>query len=166
LNSYKVHHIQHPDELNLNKGCFLVLLHASRIPPHVGMLVAGKYYSLNVKGRDLEVPLEALIKNIRQRKLPALFIQIHSPEGTTDSLLAADLVKCIRQFDRVDSGIATCLSPMKLFLAFNWQLDLSGIQYVYQLLELLEQKNKIGKASSYSWTQPNNRVHSSSRIIP
>ena len=53
----------------LSKHTWLVVLNASRIPPHVGVLIEGNYNSLTIKGRELDVNIDVLIKMIRQKKL-------------------------------------------------------------------------------------------------
>ena len=53
---------------SLNKDSWLVILHANRIPPHIGLLINGNYNSLTIKGHELNVSIEALLKTISQKK--------------------------------------------------------------------------------------------------
>jgi hypothetical protein len=57
----------------LTKGTWLVILHASRIPPHVGLMIDGNYNSLTIKERELNVSSEVLLKTISQKRLKLYF---------------------------------------------------------------------------------------------
>jgi hypothetical protein len=129
----------------LQTGAFLVLLHATRIPPHIGMLFNGRYHSLTVKGRDLDVTVEALLKNVTLRKLPSLFIELLPPAAFTIENLSLRFRDHVNMFERVEAGVATCLSPIKLFIENSWQIDTSKIDYVYQLVPLLAEKSMLGR---------------------
>ena len=53
----------------LSKNSWLVILHASRTPPHIGLMIDGNYNSLTIKGHELNVNLTVLLKTIQQKKL-------------------------------------------------------------------------------------------------
>ena len=52
----------------LLKDTWLVILHASRTPPHVGILIDGNYNSLTIKGHELNIDIKVLLKTIQQKK--------------------------------------------------------------------------------------------------
>jgi hypothetical protein len=56
------------NQLHSKKNAWLVLLHAKRVPPHVGLMVDGVYNSLTIKGHELDVTFDALLKTIKQKK--------------------------------------------------------------------------------------------------
>lgn len=149
MNSYTLSHITQAQSELLRKDVFIVLLHATRIPPHIGMLTNGFYHSLSVKGQDLDVPIDLLWKGIVQRKIPSLFIQIHCLSGSSPEFLSEAFKKHVKCFNRVDQGVATCLSPLKLFFAEQFGLSMENVNYLYELLPLLERKELIGPASGY-----------------
>ncbi|HEV7232331.1 MAG TPA: hypothetical protein VGO45_13435 [Bacteroidia bacterium] len=140
--------VAHAEPADLRKGIFLVILHASRIPPHIGMLFNGAYHSLNVKGRDIAVPLEALLKNITLRKLPALFVEVKT-DSQNQGLMSEAFISQVQRFNRVDVGVATCLSPIRLFFEERLHLNVSDIHYLWQLIPLLQEKEIIGKAYGF-----------------
>ena len=51
------------------KDTWLVILHASRTPPHIGLLVNGNYNSLTIKGHELNIDLKILLKTIQHKKI-------------------------------------------------------------------------------------------------
>ena len=63
----------------VKKGIYLVLLHANRVPPHIGMMIDNEYHSLTIKGQELSISGNALLKNIGLRKIPTVFIKIKKP---------------------------------------------------------------------------------------
>ena len=60
-------------EAILHKDIWLVVLHANRIPPHIGLMINGNYNSLTIKGHELNVSSEALLKIISQKKIEKCF---------------------------------------------------------------------------------------------
>jgi hypothetical protein len=148
VKTYTLEHIQTGRAKDLNEDVFILLLHAGRVPPHIGMVAAGLYHSLSVKGQDLDVPLETLLKSISLRKIPTLFIKLNAhPEFDVQTL--SDRFKTeVMRYKRVDVGVATCLSPLKSFFSANWQVNTSELNYLYELLPVLEEQSILGTVLS------------------
>jgi hypothetical protein len=122
------------DEDDLSDGIYIVVMHATRIPPHIGLIIDKHYHSLTIKGRDINTPIRALVKNIEQRKIPSLFIKI-KPHGTFSSAYMREhFILNIQQFPRVDKDIATCLSPIKLFFDEVYDVRMKEIHFLFDLL--------------------------------
>ena len=66
---YKIKVSGNSDLQELSKNTWIVILHASRIPPHVGILIDGSYNSLTIKGHELNISLPVLLKTSQQKKL-------------------------------------------------------------------------------------------------
>jgi len=109
----------------------------------MGVMIGGLYSSLSVKGKDLDVPAEVLIKNISLRKIVSLFVEINVNQEYTLQALNSCFKTQINLFPRVDIGIATCLTPILLFFAACYQVRTLDINYLYQLLPLLEKEGWI-----------------------
>ena len=60
----------------LSQNSWLVVLHASRKPPHIGMLINGTYHSLTIKGHETNVSLPVLLKTIQQKKIETVFVKL------------------------------------------------------------------------------------------
>ncbi|MFI5149546.1 MAG: hypothetical protein ACHQRM_07405 [Bacteroidia bacterium] len=149
MQTYTLEHTAKGIEADLKRGVFIALLHASRIPPHIGLLGDGLYHSLHVKGQELNVPLQVLYKGMMLRKIPALFIEIKPHPVFSETYLTEHFSTNVQAFERVDTGKATCLSPLKLFFEENWNLDLSPVEYLYELLPMLSERNMLGKVFSF-----------------
>lgn len=105
-----------PDDLkSLDKHSWLVILHASRIPPHVGLMINGNYNSLTIKERELNVSSEALLKTINRKNIDALFLRLAKHPVFSEDYKLQVFQEQLKQFTSVKPGEATCLSPIKLF---------------------------------------------------
>lgn len=135
-------------EDELLKGLHLVVLHASRIPPHIGLIAGKKYHSLTIKGHETDHSIEVLLKNIRMRKIPSLFIPVRSHPTFSEDFLKEHFIQDVQQFPKVSVGGATCLSPVKLFFEKAYGVPVNGVNYLFELLPVLEQNNLTGQASA------------------
>ncbi|OFY82480.1 MAG: hypothetical protein A3F72_00195 [Bacteroidetes bacterium RIFCSPLOWO2_12_FULL_35_15] len=146
--SYKLNINNQFSEEDLLKGVYVVVIHATRIPPHIGIIADKHYHSLTIKGHEINVPVEVLIRNTNQRKIPSLFIKIKKHPIFSAGYLSEHFISNVKQFPIVDIGIATCLSPIKLFLDEVFNVPMNTINYLYELLPLLESEGLIESASS------------------
>lgn len=130
----------------LTKGTWLVILHASRIPPHVGLMIDGNYNSLTIKERELNVSSEALIKTISQKKIEALFLKtVKHPVFSSDYQLST-FQEQLSQFTAVKQNEATCLSPIKLFFEEFYAVRNNKEQLFYDFVDELFQNDYISQA--------------------
>lgn len=131
------------NEKELSKNTWLVILHASRIPPHVGMVIDGNYNSLTIKGHELNIGLEVLLKTIQQKKIEALFVQLKKHPVFSSEYQKEICQHYIKQFTQVKQHEATCLSPVKLFLQEFYAICLNEKELLFELTERLKQNNYI-----------------------
>jgi hypothetical protein len=131
------------NEKELGKHTWLVILHASRIPPHVGVVIDGNYNSLTIKGHELNVALEVLLKTIQQKKIEALFIQLKKHPVFSSEYQKEICQHYIKQFTQVKQHEASCLSPVKLFLQEFYALCLNEKELLFELTERLKQNNYV-----------------------
>ncbi len=130
----------------LTKGTWLVILHASRIPPHVGLMIDGNYNSLTIKERELNVRAEALLKTISQKKIEALFLKmVKHPVFSSDHQLNI-FQEQLNQFTAVKQNEATCLSPLKLFFEEFYAVRNNKEQLFYDFVDELFQNDYITQA--------------------
>jgi hypothetical protein len=119
------------------------VMHATRIPPHIGLIIDKHYHSLTIKGRDINTPIRALVKNIEQRKIPSLFLKI-KPHGTfSNTYMREHFILNIQEFPRVDKDVATCLSPIKLFFDEVYDVRMKEIHFLFDLLPHLFADNLV-----------------------
>jgi hypothetical protein len=140
-------------ESELLKGIHIAILHATKIPPHIGMIMDKKYHSLSIKGQDINTDVAVLIKNSSIRKIPTVFIKIKDHPTFSNIYLREHFITNIQQFNRVDIGVATCLSPIKLFFEDVYNLSMTDINYLFELIPLLESDGLIESVSALNLDQ-------------
>lgn len=119
--------------INLANGLYIWILHASKIPPHIGISLNGNYFSLKANGKDVSVSYASVLEIINKRNIPTLFLKIID--------LKIDLAKIenvFKTYDCAKAGHATCLFPITELL-LNEKKDI----ILKELLEILVQKNYI-----------------------
>jgi hypothetical protein len=131
------------DEADLQRGVFLTILHATRTPPHIGLIIDKQYHSLTIKGAELNVATASLVRTIHQRKIPTVFIQLQPHATYSAAYLKEHFILNIQEFPKVDVNIATCLSPIKRFLEETYLLSLQQINYLYELIPFLDEAQLI-----------------------
>jgi hypothetical protein len=140
-----------------NKGAWLVVLHASRIPPHVGLMIDGNYNSLTIKERELNVNVAPLLKAISQKKIEALFLKlVKHPVFSTDHQLSV-FQEQLNQFSAVKPNEATCLSPLKLFFEEFYAVPNDKDQLFFDFVEVLSQNDYIANAVGINLPENKNK---------
>ena len=108
MSEYKFQHIHAlNDESILGSGLFLCILHADKIPPHIGISMDGKYFSLKAKGKDEAIPVTEVLKVVYKRAIKTLFVRL-------DVNVTIEQVKEVFSgFERTIVRETSCLSPIK-----------------------------------------------------
>jgi hypothetical protein len=148
FSSHKLTVAAQVDQQLLSSGCTLVVLHATRIPPHIGLIADDHYSSLTIKGRDIEVKFSALLKNINQRNIPVLFLHLKAHPIFSAAYLKEHFSTNVMRFEKVENHVATCLSPVKLFFEEVYDLSMREVECLHELVPLLEKENLLQGISS------------------
>ena len=126
---------------DLFDGSWIVILHAYRIPPHVGIVINGNYNSLTIKGHELDVNLSALIKLIERKKIEAVFVKLKKHPVFSSDFQKEIFQLQIKQYTKVLPNEASCLNPVKLFLSEFYAVSIIEKELLYELVERLKQNN-------------------------
>ena len=130
----------------LNKGCWIAILHAQRIPPHVGMIFDSNYNSLTIKEHELNIDLAILLKTIRQRKIKSVFVRVAvHPVFSLDHLLSM-FQEILKKYSYVKQFESTCLSPVKQFFGEFYALNCKENELLFQFMQHLSDNSFIDKA--------------------
>lgn len=158
----------------IKRGIYLVLVYADRIPPHIGMLIDNEYHSLSIKGQEINVPGNALLKNIGLRKIPTVFIKIKKHPVFSNQYLNESFIEQVKLFDKVNTEGNTCLSPIKLFFDEYYAIKKENIRLIFDLLAYLKKNDFIEETSGMNlseikenifYLQPYNESDLKSKII-
>ncbi|MDP1802316.1 MAG: hypothetical protein Q8L81_13240 [Bacteroidota bacterium] len=140
----------------LSKDSWLVVMHANRIPPHVGVLINGNYNSLTIKGHELNVTIEALLKTISQKKIESVFIKLKKHPVFSLDHQTEMFKETIKKFGPVRQNEATCLSPIKLFFEEFYAVQLIEAELYYDLMKRLNYNSYLEFAGALNFEMHKN----------
>lgn len=84
----------------------LVIWHADKIPPHIGISTEAGYFSLKVVGKDENLPLHHVFRIANQKKILVLFIELK------DEFKFEDVQNVFSSYDFALPNENTCLTPI------------------------------------------------------
>lgn len=128
---------------DIQKGNWLVIMYAKRIPPHIGVFINGKYSSLTIKGHEINVDSNVIFKIIQQKKTETLFVKLLNHPVFSYDFQREAFLQYLMQFPYVEHYVATCLSPIKLYLQEFYAIPLIENELLFELIERLKQNNYI-----------------------
>lgn len=129
------------DVLSLfDEGIFLWVIHADKIPPHLGISKGKTFYSLKANGKDDGLSVDKVLPILNRKDIATVFYEIRSDRTLVDFQKAFD------QFETTVPGKITCLEPLKLI--FN----VPEATWLKELLFDLEHKEYILRA--FGWQLP------------
>ena len=140
---YKISNLLAANDILLKNDVYLVLLYATRVPPHLLISVNGKIFTLNVTGASVDGELDALLKLIRKKQIETIFIRLTLPALFTLDNLKKEIRSCTLAYPRVDIGIATCLTPINDFCHTIYNTDKKNVNLIFDLLPRLKQVNAM-----------------------
>ncbi len=96
-------------------GIYLWVLHADKVPPHIGISRNGLYFSLKVSGKDEAIPVRKVMQLLDKKAVPSLIIKT-----SENSILFKDLSLVFNKYTKAgipDDYIQsvsklTCLTPI------------------------------------------------------
>ena len=141
--TYKIFDLLPANEVILQNDVYLILLYATRIPPHLLISVNGKIFTLSVKGATVDGELAALLQLIRKKKIETIFIRLNLPALFTIEQLKTEIRNCTLAYPRVDIGIATCLSPINDFCHSVYETEKKNVNLIFDLLPKLQEINAM-----------------------
>ncbi len=121
------------DKSFINSGCYLCVWHAHKIPPHIGLIIDGEYFSLKVKGKDTSIPIAEILKLIHRKEICTLIIEIKI------TITKAQIVTIFSQFSNAEPYKYSCLTP--IVDAFNLRQD---VNMLADLLNSFKSNDQIG----------------------
>jgi hypothetical protein len=129
---------------SLSKGLWIVVLHTCRIPPHVGLLFNGLYFSLNLKGVEKNIEFKVLQKTIELQNIKSIFLKVKK-----HPVFSVDHLKEVFEFDLSNykkvTTENTCFKPVKLFFEEHYLFSSYPINYLFELFSPLIKNEMIEK---------------------
>ncbi len=112
----------------------LWILHADKIPPHIGISLNGLFFSLKVSGKDEFFPTNKLIDLLVMKKIATILVELNSHVS-----LEQIAVK-YNEFSHARNLQSSCLVPIKELLVSGKKAE-----RLKELLELLLENQLINR---------------------
>lgn len=125
-------------EEKLQKGTFLFVYRATRIPPHIGVITNGLLYDITSVGPNVDVLVSDFYKTAVKRNTEILFVELNLPKADTNSIISEKVNKHWKV-----TAETSCLDPVKEFLHEVCEIDLEKATFLFDLLPVLEEANLI-----------------------
>lgn len=145
-------------EAEIEKGIYLCLLHAKRLPPHIGIIINGKYHSLTIKGTEPNVQVKALLKTISQKKIETIFLKIVPHPVYSIDHLNSVFLEILKPYTSIKNTELTCLSPIKEFFLEFYAVKSNDKDIIFTFLNRLNNNSFILEANSLNLSLENNEV--------
>ena len=133
----------------LSEGVHIILFNPTVPPPHLLILVHGSVFSLSVSGPRVNWALSELLNMVARKKIPTLFISLKEPA----SVLIKDtsVKEVIHDLTVAHKGVtaneASCLFPIMEFCKTVYNIDISKVKVIFDLLDQLNDLSLVTRLS-------------------
>lgn len=122
------------EEINLEEGVFIFIHRASKIPPHIGLIVDGTLFEISTNGPGYEQKGIDLLKTAKKRGAEVIFIELIKPQNGVE--LKQQITHLVKHYHNVSNDIS-CLNPVKDFIQSTYQIDVKRTSFIFELLPVL-----------------------------
>lgn len=113
------------------RGTYLWIWNADKIPPHIGISRGQNYFSLTVRGTEVQKSVIAMVHKARRVEIPLVLVDI------SDWPIKKDFTSVFQHYHKALPEGPTCLTPLKAVLEIS--------EPVNQLAELLTEIENRGQ---------------------
>ena len=148
MEKYPIHITAELTEEKLQKGVFIFIFRASKIPPHIGVITNGMLYDITSVGPNRDLPVADFYNTILKRKTEVLFVELPKPSDVdTKSIINQK----VTDYWKVTND-TSCLNPVKDFINEVYNIDVSEDNFVFELLPSLLGMNLVKGVSQLNLT--------------
>ena len=119
------------DEIQLGKS-LLWVIHADKMPVHLGVSSNGRYFSLKKKGKDEHLSIEILQELLIRKQIPTLVFLL------SNNIELSSLSEAFLHYHKTKAGEVSCIQPVLKCIGAP-----SNIPKVHELIDYLFQSNAI-----------------------
>ncbi|MCB9196222.1 MAG: hypothetical protein H6598_08335 [Flavobacteriales bacterium] len=114
------------------QAVYLLMINVENIPPHLGLIYKGRYFSKSSLGGKFDQDAQLTLKSLIRKKIPSILVRLNM-----------NIVDPKAFFNKIPlrSG-ESCLSPIKNLISENFS-EVSSSKYVFDILEVLIASNKL-----------------------
>lgn len=130
MSEYRLENIKLFSTVNPNSN-YIVLFGVDKVPPHIGFVHKGAYFSESTKGGKTNYDFSKILLSIKRKGVKCIFIEL------MEMKLSPEL-----HFSTAHLQIGeSCLTPIKRMM--NEIIEISDAKFVFDLIESLIARNKI-----------------------
>lgn len=137
-----------PDKL------YLIIFHADKKPPHLGLIWNKLYFSLTIKGSEIEIPIDEKLEIIGKRKIPCLFLEIETPKASR--FLLKELKEVFNSYPPLTNK-TSCLEPIADFFYKIFQLRADS-PLLHGMIDALQKQHLLIESFSLHLRLTNNKT--------
>ena len=125
---------------NLFNGTHFVMMHLESIPPHLGLIIDGDFYSISTRKKAISIPLSKVLKRIKRSKISTIYVQIENIGNKKF------LSQSLENMPLVSVEGTNCIDPIIQFAEHNGYY----IENQKHIGDFLEKMNVINTMSSFA----------------
>lgn len=144
---FHLHPVLPGSDAALSKGCYIILLDAKHVPPHLLVSLDGEVHSVSSAGRQMGSALEKLLTFIRRKNIPTLFLEWKT--GKTAEETKRVLHESFSKYPKLEAGQSSCLSPIRDTAVILHGEEMHPAKFIFELLPLLKAKDAMGNAFGF-----------------
>ncbi|MBU3660633.1 MAG: hypothetical protein FGM14_12210 [Flavobacteriales bacterium] len=113
-------------------GIHLWIIHADKIPPHIGFSIDNHYFSLKANGKDNGISTDSILQIIQKKKIGTVIVKLNF------ELTFQEVNEAFEKFESAKDLNSSCLVPIKNILNAP-----DSISKLSEMLHFLETQNTI-----------------------
>tara|TARA_B110000285_G_scaffold52790_1_gene60082 strand:- start:400 stop:906 length:507 start_codon:yes stop_codon:yes gene_type:complete len=137
MSNYTIDNIRTNKEVDVTKTNLWVW-HANKIPPHIGISVGNRYFSLKANGKDENVDLDSIKSILDRKSIATLSFELDK------DILPERLNHVFNSYSTTIPGVITCLNPIKILV------DCQDSNKLVELLKELYIRDSILRVIGYN----------------
>jgi len=126
----------------LQKGTFIFIFRATRIPPHLGIITNGLLYDITSVGPNIGLSVSDFYRTVLKRKTEVIFIELER----SDLDLTQIITEKVHEYWKV-TPTTSCLNPIKGFVKEVYSINVASAKFIFELLPLLYENKLIKNVS-------------------
>lgn len=133
MSKYPIHITSKITAEKLQKGLFIFIYRATKIPPHIGIIANGRLYDITAVGPNIDLSAVDFYKTALKRNTEVVFVELTSNSSIDLNQLITEKV---RAYWKVTES-TSCIAPIKDFINEVYAINVSEARFIFELLPIL-----------------------------
>ena len=147
MSEYEIKNIVKGSASKLSEGFYIYLQNVDKVPPHLGVILNGKNYSLSACGKTVGDSVEGMLRLIKRKKTKVLFFSIKDEEQLFTPIIIKEILE---KYTSIAAETTSCLTPIKDFFSTAINLNTEGVNFIFHLLPKLYSEELVKEVFSFN----------------